>query len=68
MDMSKVISRLEAIEDHAERLKSIENLLEKLVDMNNRQAQYLEHMLKLYEQAANQQQLQMQAQQNGRGY
>lgn len=51
MDLGKVITRLETIEDHVERLKRIEDLLEKLVESNNRQAHYLEQMWQMYEQA-----------------
>jgi hypothetical protein len=52
MDTSKIVSRLDAIENHAERLKEIEDLLEKLLDDNRRQTKALEQMLQMYVAAA----------------
>ena len=52
MDMSKVVSRLDTIEDHVERLREIENALEKLVEENRRQTKALEEMLRMYVVAA----------------
>lgn len=53
---SKILSTLQTIEDHAERLKRIEDLLEKILEANNRQEHYLEQMWRMYEQAARAQQ------------
>ncbi|PID32495.1 hypothetical protein CR970_00270 [Candidatus Saccharibacteria bacterium] len=58
MDLNKVISKIDELEHHVQRLQRMEDLLEKLVDSNHRQAQYLEKMWDMYDQARRQQEYQ----------
>lgn len=53
MDLSKIISKLDTIEDHTERAKRIEDLLEKILESTQRSERHLENMWRMYEQAAN---------------
>lgn len=58
MDLNKVLNELKTIENHAERLVRIENLIEKILESNQRSEKHLENMWRLYEEMAAAQQAQ----------
>lgn len=49
---SKMLSKLDLIEDNTERLRQIEQLLEKILESNQRSERYLEQMFRMYQQSA----------------
>lgn len=53
---SKILTKLDMIEDHAERLRQIEQLLEEIRESNRRSEKYLQQMFEMYQQAAQPQQ------------
>jgi len=58
MDLNKVLSKLDSIENNTERSKRIEDLLERILESNVRSEKHLENMWRMYEQAAQAQQQQ----------
>lgn len=52
MDLSKVVSKLDTIEDHTEHLKRIEDILERILESTQRSEKHLEQMWSVYEQMA----------------
>jgi hypothetical protein len=50
MDLSKVVSKLDTIQNDTERLKRMEDLLEKILESNQRSEKHLENMWRVYDQ------------------
>lgn len=49
---SKILGKLELIENHAEQIQQLEQLLEKILESNQRSEKYLEAMWRMYQQMA----------------
>lgn len=54
---SKAISKLDEIENHLSRLEHSVQLLEKILESNRRTEEYMEAMLRIYQQAMQAQQV-----------